>query len=388
MSVDSTQSDKQSITATRQYVRVEASSLPFFPYGFFPIAGLVALLLFGWTALAFSAVQGTAQSVANRQLTEAGETWARAKASGQWITLEGTPPSPEAGQRAVDAVRGGATSTWLGKARPVTRIKTKYTAPASPAQANSITAAAPAHEFLFRLSAGTLTLSGRVPSEALKSELGARAEALRHPPILSTVVNGLEATGSAPVDGFAPIAERAIDNIAKCETGTASFADQTFSFRCQADDGAVPGIRSAVRAGLPLGAFGRVEILPLEAVANCEDELARLLAAARIEFAPGSTVLNVNSGAVLDLAARAASDCPGTLRVEGHTDTTGNALLNDDLSLRRAEAVRAAMIERGVPAERLLAAGFGQSRPVGDNATEEGRARNRRIEIRIVRPDE
>ncbi|OYW85827.1 MAG: hypothetical protein B7Z22_07850, partial [Hyphomonas sp. 32-62-5] len=70
------------------------------------------------------------------------------------------------------------------------------------------------------------------------------------------------------------------------------------------------------------------------------------------------------------------------------TDDTGNPAFNDELSLRRAEAVRAAMIQRGVPPERLLAAGYGQSQPVGDNATEDGRARNRRIEIRIVRPDE
>jgi outer membrane protein OmpA-like peptidoglycan-associated protein len=91
---------------------------------------------------------------------------------------------------------------------------------------------------------------------------------------------------------------------------------------------------------------------------------------------------------VLDLTARAAADCPGTLRVEGHTDITGGDGINESLSRRRAEAVRAALIQRGVAPSRIIAAGYGSAQPLGDNATEDGRAMNRRIEIRILRADE
>ena len=87
-------------------------------------------------------------------------------------------------------------------------------------------------------------------------------------------------------------------------------------------------------------------------------------------------------------SARAAADCPGTLRVEGHTDNTGSAGINESLSRRRAEAVRAALIQRGVAPGRIIAAGYGSAQPLGDNATEDGRAMNRRIEIRIVGADE
>ena len=162
----------------------------------------------------------------------------------------------------------------------------------------------------------------------------------------------------------------------------------TFNFFCEADDRNVEQIRQLVSADLPYGSAGTINVLPSQAAAECEEELARLLDAARIEFASGSVVINVASGPVLDLAARAAADCPGTLRVEGHTDSTGNAAINDELSQQRAEAVRAALIERGVPADRLVAAGYGSAHPVGDNATEDGRARNRRIELRIVRHPE
>lgn len=390
MSVDSSQSGLKSVLSARRYRRADGAVLPFLPYGLVPVLGLAALLLFGWLVLAVTAVQGTARAAAERALAETGEGWAKVRASGQWITVEGNPPSAEAGQRALTAVRNATSQTWLGSARPVTRVTANFSA-STPAQANSITtspAVSADPEFLFRLTAGTLTLNGHVPTEALKTALGTRAESLKSPGHLQDVINRMTVTNGPSPTGFDTVAERGIDTLAQCETGTASFSALTFNFRCQADDDKVASIGEAVNAGLPLGAFGTVEILPIQAVVSCEEELSHLLEAARIEFTPGSTVLNVASGPVLDLAARAAADCPGTLRVEGHTDNTGNPAFNDQLSLRRAEAVRAAMIARGVPPERLLAAGFGQSQPVGDNTTEDGRARNRRIEIRIVRPDE
>jgi outer membrane protein OmpA-like peptidoglycan-associated protein len=67
--------------------------------------------------------------------------------------------------------------------------------------------------------------------------------------------------------------------------------------------------------------------------------------------------------------------------IEGHTDNRGSANLNQTLSQRRAEAVRNALIEEGVAAERMTAVGLGMDRPVADNATQEGRSRNRRVEI-------
>jgi outer membrane protein OmpA-like peptidoglycan-associated protein len=123
-----------------------------------------------------------------------------------------------------------------------------------------------------------------------------------------------------------------------------------------------------------------------EAVASCEQSLARLLAEARIEFPTASAEIGTTGAARLEAVAQVAVTCPGTLRVEGHTDNVGRAAFNRDLSSRRAEAVRDVLVRGGLPAERLVAVGFGADKPVAGNDTEAGRARNRRIDIRVVEP--
>jgi outer membrane protein OmpA-like peptidoglycan-associated protein len=71
------------------------------------------------------------------------------------------------------------------------------------------------------------------------------------------------------------------------------------------------------------------------------------------------------------------------LRVEvaGHTDNVGASEANQRLSQERAQAVMAALVARGVKADRLTAKGYGQTTPVADNRTEDGRTKNRRVEL-------
>lgn len=69
------------------------------------------------------------------------------------------------------------------------------------------------------------------------------------------------------------------------------------------------------------------------------------------------------------------------IEVAGHTDSMGSDAYNMKLSRQRAEAVRNFLISRGVAADRLTAKGYGESQPVADNATEEGRFKNRRVEL-------
>lgn len=118
--------------------------------------------------------------------------------------------------------------------------------------------------------------------------------------------------------------------------------------------------------------------------AGCEGSLAELIAREQVEFAPGSARIDAKSGALLDELARAVRACPGRIRIEGHTDTVGRGRLNRRLSEARAAAVRSALIARGIAPGRLTAKGYGARRPIADNTTEAGRARNRRIEFHTV----
>lgn len=73
-----------------------------------------------------------------------------------------------------------------------------------------------------------------------------------------------------------------------------------------------------------------------------------------------------------------------TLIATGHTDSTGPDAYNQKLSERRANSVKEYLVSRGVPADRIYTEGKGESEPVATNATREGRAQNRRVEIEIV----
>ncbi|WP_350029157.1 MULTISPECIES: OmpA family protein [unclassified Caballeronia] len=86
-------------------------------------------------------------------------------------------------------------------------------------------------------------------------------------------------------------------------------------------------------------------------------------------------------------SAKGLKDCdangkPIKLQIGGYTDSSGNPAVNLHLSEKRARSVRSYLIQRGVPADTLTAEGFGDAHPIGDNATREGRAANRRIEFK------
>ncbi|MEI9951494.1 MAG: OmpA family protein [Pseudomonadota bacterium] len=108
----------------------------------------------------------------------------------------------------------------------------------------------------------------------------------------------------------------------------------------------------------------------------------------QIEFDTGKATFKAGGGsdAVVDQLKIFLDQNPKVtkLRVEGHTDNIGTAETNLTLSGQRALTVKNAAIAKGVKKERLLAVGFGQNKPIGDNTTEEGRAKNRRTEFRIA----
>ena len=99
-----------------------------------------------------------------------------------------------------------------------------------------------------------------------------------------------------------------------------------------------------------------------------------------IQFAFNSSALDSGAKPVLDSVAQYLKASPAVvLEIQGHTDNIGGSASNLTLSQKRAEAVKAYLVSTGIDAKRLTAKGFGLAVPVADNATAEGRARNRRV---------
>ena len=106
----------------------------------------------------------------------------------------------------------------------------------------------------------------------------------------------------------------------------------------------------------------------------------------RIEFRTGSASVDPRSFDLLKRIADAIKGLPGERKVsiEGHTDNRGSKMRNEKLSQSRAEAVIAHLVRHGVDRARLSPVGFGPLRPIASNDTEDGRAKNRRVEFIIV----
>jgi OmpA-OmpF porin, OOP family len=118
---------------------------------------------------------------------------------------------------------------------------------------------------------------------------------------------------------------------------------------------------------------------------ECQTRFSVISTTGAIFFKTGSAELDRASDPLLDSVADIANRCPMVkIEVSGHTDTVGNPQSNYQLSFDRARSVARFLTERGVLPARISAIGYGETRPIASNESESGRARNRRIEFRVI----
>ncbi|MBY6139804.1 OmpA family protein [Leisingera daeponensis] len=121
----------------------------------------------------------------------------------------------------------------------------------------------------------------------------------------------------------------------------------------------------------------------------CEAQLASAQAESKITFEPGSATIAAESAGTMDRIAEVLANCgPVRLEIQGHTDSQGREVMNQNLSQARAQSVLNELRARRVVTSTFAAKGYGESEPIADNGTEEGREANRRIEFKLVRPAE
>lgn len=245
----------------------------------------------------------------------------------------------------------------------------------------------PAYSFTAQRSEnGPIVLSGQVPAEPAKRYFAAVSDG---------DVTGLAVADGAP-DTFLASAEVGLRALMNMTDGEVRFADQAWSLTGIAPDEAASAQILAALAGDIAGAWKTsiaVAEPPPEAVsaatssadlAACAVPVAQFSARNAIFFASGASRISPDSDPALDELAIDLAACPSaTVHIEGHTDADGEEDQNMALSVARAEAVVNALVQRGVAAERLYAVGYGETAPIADNATAEGKRINRRIVVTV-----
>jgi outer membrane protein OmpA-like peptidoglycan-associated protein len=153
--------------------------------------------------------------------------------------------------------------------------------------------------------------------------------------------------------------------------------------------GAIIGAGVGALAGGSVGLYLDKQAKELEEIAETKRTENGVLVRMKSEilFGSGSAVLKEEAIAQIekvgDVLAKYSDD---RIRIEGHTDSVGSRHSNEELSLRRADAVKRVLLGRGVKESQITALGVGEERPIADNKTAEGRRQNRRVELHIDVP--
>jgi OOP family OmpA-OmpF porin len=120
----------------------------------------------------------------------------------------------------------------------------------------------------------------------------------------------------------------------------------------------------------------------------CEEGIAEIQATSKIAFEPGSATIAAESRDTVNQIADILRDCgPIRMEIQGHTDSQGREEMNQQLSQARAQSILNELRGRRIPTSSYTAVGYGETQPIADNDTEEGREENRRIEFRLIRPE-
>ena len=122
----------------------------------------------------------------------------------------------------------------------------------------------------------------------------------------------------------------------------------------------------------------------VEVTRTAEGEI-KLVAPENVTFATNSSTISSRFTNTLDSIASVLKEYPDSnITVSGHTDSTGNDAINNPLSVNRANSVANYLNQEGIASSRITAVGYGSKQPVASNSTSDGRAQNRRVEIKIT----
>lgn len=241
----------------------------------------------------------------------------------------------------------------------------------SPQAASPPASAEPYRFSATREADGTVALEGSVPPLAARRYFGLVAG--------NVPIDRLEVAPGAP-EGFTADATGGLHALAHLESGSLSYDGQHWTIRGKAPTRAALDAAKAEIAALPDATNWSLDIAGPSPLELCRQDLTELAKANAITFGAGSARITPSSSDEIESVAKVLATCPeAKVEVEGHTDSDGDARANLALSVARAEAVVAALTEKGINPDRLYAVGYGETRPIVPNDTPADKARNRRI---------
>ena len=246
------------------------------------------------------------------------------------------------------------------------------------------------YRFVADLAAAKIHLAGYAPSSKVRGDILDTAQ--RKFGKVEIVDDLVYASGQP--DGFVDAASVALQAVARLGGGHAEIVDNDVRITGSAwYPSAAEELVSATEEALPKGFKATMNVVtrqdgqPVAAV-RCRDLLQDVLQRGRIEFVAGKAEITGDSFGLLDRVAATIARCPDTrVEVAAHTDSAGSSARNRDLTQSRAEAIVDYLVDAGVKRERLTAIGYGESKPVADNGSAEGKAANRRVEFTVELPE-
>jgi OOP family OmpA-OmpF porin len=240
--------------------------------------------------------------------------------------------------------------------------------------------------FTARKDAGAIRLGGYFPASSVRL---ASSDLLARFSPGDALIDEARYGGGAP-ERFAEVVPVLLAGLSRLSEGVATIEDKVVSLRGEAlYENAALAIVRTIQLGLPPGyrfdsTLSVQHAGPTLDAPACQQEIRALLAGGKLVFETAQSQLDDSSLAFLDRLVVTLRRCPAIeADIEGHTDNSGDAASNLDLSQRRAQALLERFQGAGLPVERFRAVGYGETRPLASNESYEGRARNRRIDIVI-----
>jgi len=355
----------------------------FLPWGLLGLLLILLPLLFALLWFAKNGIQNTVQTEVKNELVSQNLDWVNVDVDGQIVTLSGSGPKAD-GDRAISLAEQVKNKAWFGRFAVPARVQGEFTESA-PVVVEPVVEEVVAQELVWgrlegTLQSGVLTITGTVDSLEEKQTLLDAANDRIAPPKLTSVVDELVVSEQRLIPVSSNLANRVVQFLSTCNSGQSSSIDGVFSINCQASRDLVADLNRLASTPIDGAELGSIVISSTD---ECNQSFASILEGKSIAFAVSSANLETSSNTLLDEISELAKSCPGTIRVEGHTDATGQLEANMALSEARAAAVVEALVSRGVERERLTPEGLGPTQPRAEGKSLQAHALNRRIEFHV-----